>query len=240
MDISIIGCGWLGKDLARVLKDKHRVFCYQRRHEPLDDGLLPAYLPKEDDPFWQSQCFILALSTRDDYLSSLERFLRWIPDSSRIILMSSTSVYQGYEVRVDEQMPIIRESLQFSAEQLVRHQHPDTIVLRLGGLMGEDRIAGKWQNSTRHYPDGPVNYIHKEDLLRIIPQCFELPADVYNLVAPQHPLRSEVHAKNARRFGYTPKHFDGISRRIVSGEELPHLLGYSFIYPDPLGFWDDL
>lgn len=240
MNISIIGCGWLGMDLAKTLKSTHTVYCYQRRQQPLEEELIGAYLPRANDPFWQSEYFVLSLSTKDDYLESIKNFLELIPQKSTLLLMSSTSVYLGYNETVDETYPVLHTSLSFEAEQLVQTVHPHVIILRLGGLMGEDRIAGQWQNSTRTYPDGPVNYVHKEDLLKIIPQSFSLEPGIYNVVAPLHPLRSEVHAKNARHFGYAPKTFESTSKRLVNGEKLVRALDYRFMRPDPLGFWDDL
>lgn len=225
--IGIIGCGWLGKPLAQYLSLKHQVSCFYRQNTP--------------DEFWDNELFIISISTKDNYLSSIQDFLSHINPKAAIILMSSTSVYKEFDTEVNEQSLITQANLQKEAEDLVLHNRDDVLILRLGGLMGEDRVAGKWK-SISTFTDSPVNYIHQEDILHIVSKLIdkEIRTGIYNLVAPLHPLRSQVHQKNSKDFGFELGRFEGKTDRIVSSAKVIKQLNYDFIHPDPLEFWSSL
>ena len=235
--IGIIGCGWLGRPLALELRKAHKVACYVRKVQAdtlLDYSLEPAI----EHPFWKNEIFIISISTKDNYLQSLEDFLQNIPHEASIILISSTSVYKEFDTQVDEEMVITLQSLQQQAEELVLGLRKKVLVLRLGGLMGDDRISGRWKSSSA-FTDGPVNYIHQEDVIKIVQQLIEkkISQGIYNLVSPMHPLRSDVHQANSLKFGFELGSFSGTSQRIVRSDKLIKALKYTFVHPDPLEFW---
>ena len=224
MKIGIIGCGWLGKPLAKHLSLEHQVSCFSRQNTP--------------DEFWDNELFIIAISTKDNYLQSIMTFLSLINPKASIILMSSTSVYKEYDEEVNEQSPISQTSLQKEAEDLVIKTRKQALILRLGGLMGEDRIAGRWK-SVSTFTDSPVNYIHQQDILHIVSKLIdkEIREGIFNLVAPQHPLRSQVHKKNSENFGFELGSFKGLSHRVVNPDKVIQTLKYEFIHSNPLEFW---
>lgn len=225
MRIGVIGCGWLGKPLGKYLSSEHQVSCFSRENTP--------------NVFWDNELFIIAVSTKDNYLQSIKNFLSRINPKASIILTSSTSVYKEFDKEVNEETKINQTGLQKEAEDLVLQNRDDVLILRLGGLMGEDRIAGKWK-SISSFTDSPVNYIHQEDILAIISKLInkKIRSGIYNLVAPQHPLRSEVHKKNSEDFGFKLGTFKEYSHRIVNGNKVIKTLDYEFIYPNPLKFWN--
>jgi hypothetical protein len=104
--------------------------------------------------------------------------------------------------------------------------------------MGEDRISGKWK-SISTFTDGPVNYIHKDDVIAIVKHLIDtdIQEGIFNLVAPEHPLRSKVHQKNAKDFGFTLGTFKGMTHRVVKSDKLIKTLSYNFLYPNPLQFY---
>lgn len=224
MNIGIIGCGWLGKPLAAHLTPEHQVSCFSRQNTPAE--------------FWDHDLFIIAISTKDNYLGSIRNFLSYINPEASIILMSSTSVYKEFDTEVNEQSLITQSSLQKEAEELVLQARDNVLILRLGGLMGEDRVAGKWK-SVSTFTDSPVNYIHQEDILHIVAKLIDknIQSGIYNLVAPLHPLRSQVHQRNSIYFGFELGKFEGLSHRVVNGNKIIQDLDYEFVYPDPLEFW---
>lgn len=227
MNIGIIGCGWLGKPLALELSTQHKVECYSREKTSDDSG------------FWQNDIFIISINTKDNYLQTLQKISALAKASASLILMSSTSVYREFDEEVDEEAVITKTGLQKEAEDLLLSLRENLLILRLGGLMGDDRISGKWK-SVSSFADGPVNYIHKDDVINIVKYIID--ADInhglYNLVSPQHPLRSEVHTSNCKKFGFEIGTFDGFTHRVISSKSLEDKLGYKFLYPDPLKFWD--
>ncbi len=119
----------------------------------------------------------------------------------------------------------------------------DLTVLRMGGLMGENRIpgiyfAGKEQvvGHTR------VNFIHQVDAAGMIAWVIKqgLWNQIFNGVAPQHPLRREVYRHNANALGIPlPASFQDAADeevgRLISSEKIVST-GFTFEYPDPLTF----
>lgn len=238
--IGLIGCGWLGRPLARSLSCEHQVECFSRKVQN-DSGLEYILNPKSGHPFWNNEIFIIAISTRDNYLDTLEEIAKKCSPSASLILMSSTSVYKEFECEVDEETVMTQKSRQKEAEELILALRKRVLILRLGGLMGVDRISGRWKSASS-FTDGPVNYIHQDDVIAIVQRMIRenITEGIYNLVAPGHPLRSEVHLNNSKAFGFEPGRFEGESKRIVSSAKLTEELDYAFIHPDPLKFWTSL
>jgi hypothetical protein len=224
--IGIVGCGWLGKPLLDELSNSFSVECFSRE------------TTTNDSSFWQNDTIIIAINTKDNYLRTLQKIARLTKSTCNIILMSSTSVYREFDEEIDESADITKVALQKEAEDLMLSLRDNVLILRLGGLMGDDRISGKWKNIST-FSDGPVNYIHKLDVINITKKMIEncVTCGVYNLVAPEHPLRSEVHKKNSKDFGLTLGTFEGMTKRKVSSEALIKKLNYSFLYPNPLDMW---
>lgn len=225
--ISIIGCGWLGKPLSEKIGEEFEVECFSRENT------------KDDSSFWQADTIIIAINTKDNYLNTLQKITKLTKQTSNIILMSSTSVYREFNEEVDENSVIKEVKLQREAELLLQNLKDNVLVLRLGGLMGDDRISGKWK-SISTFTDGYVNYIHKTDVINITKKMIEkkITKGIYNLVSPLHPLRSEVHKKNSKKFNLELGTFEGKSSRLVLSDKLVQELTYEFIYPNPLDYWD--
>lgn len=224
--VAIIGCGWLGKPLSNELAKSLHVECFSRE-KTMDDSAL-----------WQSDTMVIAINTKDNYLATLQKIVLLTKPTCNIILMSSTSVYKEFDGDVDERAVITKTSLIKEAEDLVTGAKGHVVVLRLGGLMGDDRISGRWK-SAKDFTDGFVNYIHRDDVINIIKNIIEkgVTKGVYNLVAPTYPLRSEVHKKNSKDFGFTLGNFEGMTKRRVLSDKIRKELDYTFLHPNPLDFW---
>lgn len=223
--ISIVGCGWLGLPLSESLQKSYEVKCFSRE------------TTKDDSAFWQTDTLIIAINTKDNYLNTLQKISTLTKTSANIILMSSTSVYREFDKAIDEDVLITQIGKQKEAEELIQSLREKVLVLRLGGLMGDDRISGKWK-SVSTFSDGPVNYIHKEDVIGIVHYLIDRGVNegIYNLVAPEHPLRSVVHKKNAKQFSLELGTFEGLTQRVVENKKLK---GYKFLHPNPLDFWNN-
>ncbi|RLA73684.1 MAG: hypothetical protein DRG78_22130 [Epsilonproteobacteria bacterium] len=225
--IGVIGCGWLGRSLAQTLSKDFDVECFSRD------------TTADDSSFWQRDTIIVAINTKDNYLQALHKIAKLSTCTTNIILMSSISVYREFDIEVDETSIITNIGLQKEAEELMQNLRDKLIILRLGGLMGYDRVAGRWKKVST-FSDGEVNYIHRDDVINITRKIIQndVHDGVFNLVAPLHPLRSEVHKKNAKKFGLTLGTFNGKTNRIVTCKAMQDTLKYSFLYPNPLEFWD--
>ena len=225
--IGIVGCGWIGKPLAKALSKDFRVECFSREKTT------------DDSTFWQNDIIVIAINTKDNYLQTLQKIATLTSSASTIILMSSISVYREFDEEVNESASITNIGLQRDAEELIQSLRDDAVILRLGGLMGDDRVSGKWKKVST-FSDGEVNYIHRDDVINITKKIIENNVNngIYNLVAPKHPLRSEVHKKNSEEFGFKLGTFEGRTHRIVCSDAVIKKLDYTFLHPDPLEFWN--
>ncbi|RYF71716.1 MAG: SDR family NAD(P)-dependent oxidoreductase [Cytophagaceae bacterium] len=265
--VSIIGCGWLGTPLAEKLlaagfvvkgsttsADKvpllrqKGIDVYQLSLNPEPVGNLSTLLQtdilivdippkagKMGDAFHPEQINHLTNAVRNSSVS-------------HVIYVSSTSVYPELSrVMVEEDVKTPDESAAPSlvqAEQYVEQLAPTclTTILRCGGLMGYDRIPGKYvAGRTVDSGSVPVNYLHQDDAVGLLVEIISLNlTGIYNAVAPEHPTREAIYRKSCADFGYllptfvTPE--KPVSYKTISVEKLVQATNYQFHYPNPLQF----
>ena len=261
MKINILGCGWLGFPLAKhLLKNGHQVqgstTTESKINEFVTTGLKPVLLkftPKAEGnlaDFLACDTLVISIPPRagkygDDFHvqqieSIIEAFEATKPQS--IIYISSTSVYPETNQELDESAATLPNSALVKVEELLKNTGKPCTILRCGGLMGYDRIPAKYvagkKISNGHIP---VNFVHQDDVVGIISLIIEqqILGKIYNVVAPQNPLRIDVYQKTCEDFGYEVPIFEDdetIPFKIISPEKLILETGYKFIFPDPLGF----
>lgn len=159
----IIGCGYLGRRVARLWRCAgHRVVALTRGNadvlrasgiEPITgDVLNPESLRAL--PVAPTVLFAVGLdrsagkSMREVYVSGLANILNALAPCGRFIYVSSTSVYgqtDGGWVTEDSPTAPAEEAgkVVLEAEQLLRARRPGAIVLRFAGLYGPDRLLRK-------------------------------------------------------------------------------------------------
>ena len=246
--VSIFGCGWVGKALAQKLQPNYQINCSVQSSNSYDalkvkNKFLLTYPNLFDEKFYNVDVLLIAIPPREKYLKTLTKLLSFVLPSTQVILLSSTSIYPQTQGVVTEEMSqeSTNPTLMLQAERLVQSLRDDTVILRLGGLMGEKRIAGKYTAGKTKSHDVFVNYIHRDDVVKIIELCIkkELRANVFNAVASQHPKQSELYTQNAKIFGWEETYYDSfeLKGKIVSVQKLVEQLDYEFLKPNPLNFW---
>jgi len=247
--VSIFGCGWLGQALAFELEQHYKVQV-SVRSELSYKGLSfkNKFLLNKNNNFYHKGFFttntlVIAIPPKDSYLQILGTVLSHTKKTTQIILCSSTSVYTQTKGIVSEEdtQEIIEPSLMLEAERLIQENRQDILILRLGGLMGYTRIAGKYTAGKSVKNDTYVNYIHRDDVVAIIKKCIQdtIKENIYNLVAPIHSSKKELYIKNSSLFNFTKTTFenDNIVGKQVSSKKLIKELKYVFVYQDPINFW---
>jgi len=268
--VSILGCGWLGLPLAEYLIGKgYNVKGSTTTRSGLgvmkSRGIEPFYLVI--DPGLRGQgledffdCDVLVVNfppeRRDDiaeyHPAQIRSLMARLVGSpvKKIIFVSSTSVYPDLnrEVAEDESAPPAKKSgiALLRAEKLFLDSSSfTTTVIRFGGLIGYDRMPGRFLAGRKNIKGGgsPVNLIHRDDcveiLYRIISQ--NLWGVTLNACADEHPLRKDYYTARALRLGLEPPEFLDSARagyKIVNSGRLKRLLGYRFKYPDPASIED--
>ena len=213
--VSILGCGWVGKALQDSLP--HAVHCLSRNITVNSKAQL-----------YNCDVLIIAIPPRDNYLEVLEQTLSHISAQTQVILLSSISFYDG-------------KTLVVEAETLLQNLDENVVILRFGGLMGYDRIAGKYTAGKVLTSDSRTNYVHRDDVVGIIQSMIEqdIRAEVFDVVAPIQSTKKTIFTQNAKQFGFKETEFLGGDEvgKELSPTKVCEVLDYVFKKPDVLKFW---
>ena len=279
--ISLLGCGWLGLPLAKVLLENGFSVKGSTTSEDklalLEDNKIQPFLLSlfEDkiegnitDFLNESEILIIDIppglrkETSISFVDKIKTLVTQIEKSGikKVLFVSSTSVYRDVEIfstplEVTEETPTNPDTE--SGKQLVEveqllldNPYFQTIILRFGGLIGEDRhpikyLAGK---ENVENPDGPINFIHQEDcigiILEILKQLFDINRGnhkmskqvqhdniIFNAVAPQHPTRKEYYHKKAKNMNLPLPIFaksTASKGKIINSAKIESVLSYIF------------
>lgn len=267
--VSIIGLGWIGHPLARFFKSNGiEVVGSTTSADKLDriqsEGIAAVQFELKPFPqgrgyqaLFQAEVLIVNIPPRsrtqeaEFYLEQL-KFLRSMIDQSlvtQVIFVSSTGIYPEtpQETEYNENSPLSKETsgnpTLLKAEELMEKDRDfDLTIVRFGGLMGGDRIPGRYfagkENVVGHTR---VNFIHQNDAVRLISWILEkeLWNEVFNGVAPIHPLRKEIYERNHQDLGFQlPASYQQANAgedRLISGMKILKT-GFQFEFPDPVDF----
>lgn len=232
MRISIVGLGWLGEPLARFLVEKgHEVLgsttSIVKSERLTKEGInaCPFFLnptPEGDDgeSIFRTDLIIITIppqlraKPKGFYLEQISSLKGLIAKAAipRVIYTSATSVYPDVDKEVFESDRLTTENTGnpdlLEVENLLwKDKTYDLTIIRLGGLLGDDRIPGKYQSGKEGVVGHvPVNYIYRQDAVKLVDWIIgkSLYNKTFNGVSPSYPLRKDVYEKNARVLGFPP------------------------------------
>lgn len=185
----------------------------------------------------------LRRNTGANYVLKMSHFLAEIEKTSvkKIILVSSTSVYDDTQGRVTEKtLPspagqagkqlLEVEKMFFSSEKI------QTSIVRFGGLIGGNRQPVRYLAGRDNLLDGnaPVNLIHREDCIGILSEIIKQDAfgHLFNAVTPEHPAKKIYYTKKALELELDPPSFadpeDGEVFKQIDSKNIDQILGYKF------------
>lgn len=198
MKISILGCGWLGKELAKKLIEENHavrgsVTSLEKMHELRSAGIIPYQIKlykkgvQGDIRSFLSGCEVLIVSIppglrsdpKTDFIGKVRNLISHIEKTppKKIIYTSSTSVYPDAE-----DFPVYTEesktdnssdrTVQLHNSELLFLNNPklNTTALRFGGLIGGNRHPIKFLSGVKDIknPKAPVNLVHRDDCISAI------------------------------------------------------------------------
>ncbi len=238
MQISILGCGWLGLPLAKsfieigfsvngsttsveklslLAKEKINSFLISVNEKDIK-GDFYAFLQN-------SEILIidippkLRVNQTESFVSKIKNTIPFIEKSAvkKVIFVSSTSVYADGNSMVTE--TTISKPETESGKQLLEvekllldNSNFETTIIRFGGLIGGDRNPTRMLSGKQNIsnPEAVINLIHQEDCIGIIHKIIETNSfnEIYNGVAPFHPTRKEYYTKKAIDLGLEIPEFD--------------------------------
>lgn len=255
MKIGIIGCGWLGIKIAEHFKTENQIFVTTtstaKELEIKAKGLNSFVMRfSEQEVFQEGKPWeiinaldiviitvpfskMASITQLKNRFSNLCLFIKGF--EKQIFLMSSIGIYPQCELELKE-TTLSQDALEpsiYYVEELMKNKYPQINILRLGGLMGADRVFSNYEVSNLNQI---VNHIHYEDICNIIERMIQLntAGKTYNVVAPLYPTKSEViHFQKGQKGNETTEKPFG--RKVLS-ELLQTELQYHFIRPNPIAF----
>ena len=249
-NISILGCGWLGRSLAISLLDEGYVVkgstTREERLELLEMNNIDAFKIditsfEEFDDFLNVDIVIIAITSKD--LDGFHNLISQIQESSiqKVIFISSTSVYGRRNKVMTEEDEVLKTPL-LEIENLFR-ENPffETTIIRFAGLFGDERHPSNWFKNGRKIPQpkGFVNMIHKEDCIEIIHEIIDQNCwnQTFNACSNHHPTRREFYtiAKVSNDLE-VPEFVENevCEWKIISSKKVQNVLGHIFIHDNLL------
>ncbi|MDO6813956.1 uroporphyrinogen-III C-methyltransferase [Tenacibaculum soleae] len=262
--ISILGLGWLGLPLALQLqKSGYAINGSTSRLNNLKSLATYSFhtcrIKVEADTIigdWES--FIHDTSTliinfppkRIENIETIhplqiKQIIKHTPKKTKIIFVSSTSVYQNTNTLVSESLHCIPEKASgkalIEAEQLLQQHFGNNLtVLRLAGLIGPKRHPGRFLANKKQLknPNVPVNLIHQKDVIRLIAtiinkDCF---GEIINGCADIHPKRKDFYENAAIKLNMPAPVFETNSKesyKIVDNSKSKSILNFTYQFSNP-------
>jgi len=203
MDISVLGCGWLGFPLAkRLIEEGHIVKGSTTRREKMkmltDEGITPYQIKLfEEGVQGDLSAFLdgselliinippgLRKDPTENYIAKIGRLNDYSEKAhvKQVIFVSSTSVYEDtkeFPVYTEEDEPngTAKNSVQLQgAEKVIKNSaNFSSTIIRFGGLIGTERHPVKFLSGKKDIknPEAPVNLIALQDCIGIILKVIE-------------------------------------------------------------------
>lgn len=248
-NISILGCGWLGKPLAVSLLDEGFFVKGSTTSEEkitvLENLDIETYLVnisenEEFDDFLNTDILIIAITSKD--VDGFENLISQIQNSpiQKVIFISSTSVYGRINKVMTEDDAVLLTPLTEIENLFRENTYFETTIIRFAGLYGDTRQPANWfKNKKIPQPKGFVNMIHKEDCIEIIHEIIAQNVwnDTFNACSNHHPTRREFYTLAKISKGFNVPEFENneiYQWKIISSDKLQKKLDYTFIHDDLL------
>lgn len=261
--IGIIGCGWLGKALASHLSAngyalKVTTRTKLKQQALLDEGFDTCLLSTDDgiessNLIFDQDILVIAITPGfkrgyTDYALNIANLVQCAENKQvkKIVLISSTGIYQGLEGEVDENTSLNlsqhKSKILFEAEQSVVNFSGSGKVLRLSGLVSENRKPGKFLAGKKALAgaNAAVNLIHRSDCIGLLQAIIEQEVShkIFIGVSNTHCSKSDFYSQAARHLGLVAPEFDltkaDESNRKVLGENTRNWLNYAYQKDDLL------
>lgn len=255
--VSILGCGWFGLALAKQLVATgywvNGSTTTPEKLQSLSKAKINPFLVnfmaesiQADEVFFETDVLFICIPPKrnsnelKNYPEKIKKILNASKGkTSKVILISSTSVYSDENKTVNETTQTSPDTdsgkVVLLAEQILKEYYPnDFTVIRFAGLIGPDRNPGRFFAGKKNVPNGlaPVNLIHQKDAVGIAEAILSKEAfgRIYNACSPEHPTRKGFYTNAARESDLELPDFleEKQSWKIVESLNVPKFLDYEF------------
>jgi len=246
----IIGCGWLGQPLGnKIAKLGFTVYGGTRNTEKFP--ALAQYGIKGFLIDFNEQEISLNISTKQiqntsvvifsipptgfsDYGKSLLEIAKLFPNDTHLLFSSSTGVYKEVNEIVNENSALDENHAVTKAETLLLNNFKVRLtILRLAGLIGENRHPVKYFLNKQDIPNGlaPVNLIQLTDVIPVFLSVIQEKKvnQIYNICSPQHPSRMDYYGVIAQqKFGIQLSFLAEGNGKIIDGSKIVKESGFQY------------
>jgi nucleoside-diphosphate-sugar epimerase len=261
--VAIIGCGWLGLALTKqLITEKYRVAVTTQSVDK-QNALLAKNIDTEllslpvNDPAsvvlsaFNQETLVISITPqirqgRSDYPEKVAQLVKMaeLGKVKRIILLSSTAVYNGLSGTVDENSPLDfsaeKVAVIAGAEEAAQNFTGKTVVLRLAGLVGPERHPGRFLQGKRVLaePQAFINLIHQADVVGVLMNIITEHKyhGIYNAVSATETSKEHYYQAAANALGLPVPEFSFETAmrfgKRINDEKLRNNLNYQFIYDD--------
>lgn len=221
----IIGLGWLGSELATELNQRN--YITWGTHSKEFNFL--------SDLFPERSCDVLFLNTPPLPQIPAKTYVDKIPEAqgTKIIFISSTSVYGNTEERVTESSAPepTTESAKWlvAVESLLSAKFANSVtIIRPGGLIGGHRhpVFSLSRKTEISNGNAVINLIHRQDLIGICMAAANVTdIPIINAVAPHHPQKRDYYSQWAAQLNLPKLNFSkaSVPSRQIDSNILPNL-----------------
>lgn len=261
--VAIIGCGWLGLALVKQLHiEKYRVAVTTQsvdkqktlKQNNIDAELLslPVHDPKSVVlSAFNQETLVISITPqirqgRSDYPEKIAQLVEMaeLGKVKKIILLSSTAVYNGLSGVVDENSLLDfaadKVAIIAGAEAAAQQFTGQTVILRLAGLVGPNRHPGRFLQGKRVLaePQAFINLIHQADAVGVLINIISEHKynGIFNAVSATETSKEHYYQAAANALGLAVPEFSfETSMRFgkrINDEKLRDKLNYQFIYDD--------
>jgi len=262
--ISVLGCGWYGLPLAQSLVAAgHQVKGSTTSPDKLSllqkSGIQPFLIDLQEGAgttnpdFFNCDVLVICIppkrssgeqSTYPLKIDNIRQAAR--NRSSKVIFISSTSVYGENNAEIDETVFTAAHTASgkgmLEAETLLlQEQSFPTTVLRFAGLVGPGRNPGRFFAGKSDIPNGqaPVNLIHLTDCIQLTIALIQQDVfgHVFNACSPDHPQKQHFYTKAAAVSELPLPHFiDELGDwKVIRSEKSATVLNYKYVIDN----WSD-
>lgn len=179
------------------------------------------------------------------YPALMNQIARHTSPHVKVIFTSTTGVYANDGQRVDESVPPNPSKPSgravLSAETTLRQHFGENLtILRLAGLIGEERHPGRFLVAKKELrnAEAPVNLVHRADCMAIVEKVLDQNCwgKTINVCAGKHPVRRAYYQKASSILGLEPPQFkasDEADFKIIDNRYSQALLGHRYLFDDP-------
>lgn len=239
--LGIIGFGWLGKHIADVaFQNDVQIYGTTTTLQKIElwksKNISLELFKFSSDQFPQSltKCDVIVIAIppskiEGNYSAEMNKLIQQIDLRTKVVFISSTSVYPKYQGEYNEESEIVNSDMTEIENELLK-KFNSYLILRCSGLIDEVRHPGRFL-SGKSAIDGPhsnVNLIHGKDVANALFQLIKRDCKgIYNLSYSPKESKSDFYNRMSDKLQIKRPDFNLKSesiKRLINSDKIANIL----------------